>query len=206
MTTIVFDGRYLAADRMVTTPICNHTMERTKDGLCPECNKSIKKLVSSDQKLFLINDGTKFKGEKIIAVTGYNEQRFYLLVKDAIINHLDIEKALKIFTKYYIPNDEKTFSWAYILTNKSIWVLTTDGQVYKTPTPLAGGAGHITTNKALKIKGCTAMDAVMLATLFHSDCCGLGIDYIDTKAKNIKIKSYNNKSFIRKHFPGALTK
>lgn len=159
MTTIAWDGIYLAADSQ-------STRDFPGTGHCEHCNESLSKTVNSVRKILVPSekDNVFFREQKLIAVGGAGDSGFVGLYRMGIINNVPLGTIYTMAHELHKNKANTPTAVLLVVTDVAVWeVRHTKFQARAeeiTQVPYAIGTGDAAAMLAMKRLGLTAMAAV----------------------------------------------
>lgn len=157
MTTIVFDGHYLAADTRGTLGLGVGGHKRH----CTECGERIRHTHVELEKIHIPEQKVIFEGEVVIAMAGAGSSKMCAFMIYLVETHAEPHIAVRKFP----INEHLENSTLLILTEQNVYELTASGRLIKhTELPVAIGTGALAAMLAVK-EGANAMQAVRKAAL-----------------------------------------
>ncbi len=156
MTTIVFDGHYLAADTRGTLGFASAHKRH-----CPNCGLHIKHSHTELKKIHIPDKRLMFEGEVVIAMAGAGSSNMFNFMIYLVETHPEPNIAVKKFP----GTAHQEHATLLILTEQNVYELTAGGRLIKhRELPVAIGTGALAARLAIK-EGSNAMDAVRKAAL-----------------------------------------
>lgn len=179
MTTIVFDGHYLAADTRYTLGLDLPTRQRG-EALCPHCDQRIKHTHSVACKIFVPNKKVMFKGSRIIATAGAGYDSISRFITELLFTHPEPFSML-----FQLPKQlEKNSTKVLVLTEQKAYTINNFGNVTEVKKlPFTMGSGAQAAELALK-QGKNAMEAVIEASTVD-ESTNDQVDFIKMVPSNI---------------------
>jgi len=179
MTSVVFDGKFLAADTRHV-----HELDYNETGMCPHCRKAVTRLFYSATKILTPKTKVYFNNSRIIAVSGSGlwstiSAIFRVLETGLCSDTVYLHKLLKAVN---IHKEIDDYSTTLILTEDAVYLVEKlkCKQIHKLPITL--GSGSFTTKKFLVEKKITPMQAIYENSKLD-DCTSSKVEYI-TMSKN----------------------
>lgn len=191
MTTVVYDGKFLAADRLVS-----------KRHLCRECNKIETLPIRTKRKIYQMD--TKFRGSYIKAVSGAGDSAAIDKAVSLLRKGEDIEV---VYANYFAVNesespDAKSTHISFtllIITNDCLYTFETNRYSFKVDKKelshkISIGSGSQAAMTLVQLFDIDAATAVLAASVVDTST-GSEIDYIDTTVDKdlLKVKHINKK-------------
>lgn len=164
MTTVVFDGKVLAADS-------KRRVVRKKKGdveNCSSCNEPIYDTVKSAVKIKLAPEGVKYKGDVVVAVATIGSGNCSSGLQEALFNNFDLHDAVRYALAFTAANRFSAYEGGLvILTKKKLFeAIVSDSSLRVTEItkfPYAVGTGSQAALVAMNYMGFTAVESVMVA-------------------------------------------
>jgi len=161
MTTVVFDGKILAAD---TLAVYTHD---ESDRFCLTCNTCTEEVGSDFSKIHLYDGKVTYKEQVVIATACLGSA----IVSKALDKSLELgqlnEETLEIVFRFLRKRNEVCDGTLAIWTHESFWVVRViDGKYTETQVtefPWEGGSGGYAAMTTIKYMGLNATDAVAIA-------------------------------------------
>lgn len=169
MTTIVFDGKYLAADTRGILGLGAGSFKRH----CTECDSRIKHTHVPMEKIHVPSKKTIFEGEVVIAMAGAGSSNMAKFMIYMVETHPEPLEAIRKLPK----TTHQESSAILILTEQNVYTLSTTGHLIKhMELPVAIGTGSQAALLAVK-EGANAMIAIRKASLVD-DATNAKVDFI----------------------------
>lgn len=178
MTTVVFDGKYLAGDTQVT-----HHSHCNSDKSCPDCKRSLDRMYSSVKKIAVPQKrDVKFKGQAVVAMGGAGNLKTMQALCHAIENNIEPNVAYLLIKKSGGVLDASVL----VVTDVACWRINTKDRLKVeevTKFPVAIGSGLPLALFACEYLGMTAFGAVG-AALLSDPATGGDIHYVDCRPED----------------------
>jgi hypothetical protein len=166
MTTVVFDGKILAADSRCTV------FHNTTEEVCTNCATSANRTIKSYVKLRVPKKPVKFKGQTVAAVTGAGATDWTHGILHCIENELDIAATLTAMSMFVANTSRPRLVFSgrvmVVTVDGACWLLETEGNKLKETEikefPISIGSGSKAAMTAIKFMGLSPVEAVMVAS------------------------------------------
>lgn len=189
MTSVVYDGKTLAADSRIT-----NTSGHVRKHTCTSCGDHTEVVSDEAQKLHVNNDGKwTFRGEKIIGLAAAGASVFIGKIVDAIKSKEDIEL---IYKNYKVIDGTGGYSASFlIVTEKKVYKLATnnkafDVEIFERNEFVAIGSGSKAAEMAFKLTNASAVELINMA-MSVDDMTGGKIHYVDCTQETLSLKTFS---------------
>lgn len=196
MTTIAYDGRYLAADSQVTTS------PNRQGYFCKGCGKSANQVISNNAKKIAAGNGGTFKGEQVIAAAGSGGGNVVEFYTKYLTENREGDQTLSIINAATPVREFTTREMAsviFVFTETKVYKIDFDGRGHNTVVEvedsfLVTGSGGTVANTAMRIYGQTAMKGIQDAATLDFKTGG-DIKFIDILAARKDLSTAEIKTF-----------
>lgn len=178
MTTVIYDGKYLASDSRSTSPNAQHE--------CPKCQHESERSTNKAKKINAAYSHSKFRGERIVAigqagVAAFSSKLVSMLLRDGI----DLEAVYKSFRALSIQTSVPE-STLIVVTTQSVFRIESDNgrpddlhvKRFERTEVVAAGSGGKAAHMAVSSFAMNAMRAIE-ETCKYDQYSGGTIKYVD---------------------------
>lgn len=175
MTTIVYDGKYFAADKRLTA-------NSSSDTQCIQCGSNKKRINNNQTKVITDFKDSLFNKEKLICAAGAGKTSCVAKLIVLLANNVKLLADLNTL-KYFETLDSLNGTGILFVTNKhvySLYVSKNDYTYNRYPlsTKISIGSGEDIAKNLIEVFELNAMMAVSSVS-YTDEGTGGGIDYID---------------------------